>query len=145
MPLNAVEPQAHIVFQLGREKGLQGQKKAFGGHFVQVGLDSRSKTRFLCVIMATQTHIKEVRTRPIKYSGTIRLAGTISTTLAREIDAYGVEIGALTRTEAVVALVRKALDQHKAPRALAIETAAAFKGTMKEIISEVVEAERGLK
>ena len=92
--------------------------------------------------MATQTHIKEVRTRPIKYSGTIRLAGTISTTLAREIDAYGVEIGALTRTEAVVALVRKALDQHKAPRALAVETAAAMKGTLKEVLSEVIEAER---
>lgn len=109
---------------------------------MQVGLDIHSKAGFLCDIMATQTHIKEVRTRPIKYSGTIRLAGTISTTLAREIDAYGVEIGALTRTEAVVALVRKALDQHKAPRALAIETAQALKGTMKEILSEVIEAER---
>ena len=95
--------------------------------------------------MATQTHMKQIRNRPVKYSGTIRLAGSISTTLAREIDAYGVEVGALTRTEAVVALLRKALDQHKAPRALAIETAQALKGTMKEIISEVVEAERGLK
>ena len=89
--------------------------------------------------------MKQIRNRPVKYSGTIRLAGSISTTLAREIDAYGVEVGALTRTEAVVALLRKALDQHKAPRALAIETAQALKGTMKEIISEVVEAERGQK
>lgn len=121
---------------------LQGQQKAFGAHFVQVVLDIHSKAVCVCVIMNTKTHIKKTRVRPIKYSGTIRLAGTISTTLAREIDAYGAEIGALTRTEAVVALVRKALDQHKAPRALAIETAAAFKGTLKEIISEVIEAER---
>ena len=46
--------------------------------------------------MATQTHMKQIRARQIKYSGTIRLTGTISTTLAREIDAYGAEIGALT-------------------------------------------------
>lgn len=89
--------------------------------------------------------MKKTRARQIKYSGTIRLTGTISTTLAGEIDAYGAEIGALTRTEAMVTLLRKALDQHKAPRALAIETAQALKGTMKEIISEVVEAERGAK
>lgn len=112
---------------------------------MQVVLDITLKGAFLVLIMTTQTPIKKTRKRLIKYSGTIRLAGHISTTLAREIDAYGAEIGAITRMEALVTLVRKALDQHKAPRALAIETAQALKGTMKEIISEVVEAERGLK
>ena len=95
--------------------------------------------------MDTQANTKKTRIRPIKYSGKYRLVGTISTTLAREIDAYGAEIGALTRTEALVALVRKGLDQHKAPRVLAIETAVALKGTMKEIIFEAIEAERGAK
>ena len=77
------------------------------------------------------------------------MAFVVADTLAKDIDAYGLHVGALTRNEAIVVLIREGLKAWKAPLENAEATAKAMKGTMKEIISEVVaaerEAERGLK
>jgi len=99
--------------------------------------------------MATQTTFKKIRNQHKKLTGTTRLAFIVADTLAADIDAYGLHTGCLTRNEAIVVLVRKGLEHWKAPLENAEATAKAMKGTMKEIISEVVaaerEAERGLK
>ena len=92
--------------------------------------------------MATQTTLKKIRNPHKKLAGTTRLAFVVADTLAADVDAYGLHIGALTRNEACVTLIREGLKAWKAPLESAEATARALKGTMKEIISEVVEAER---
>jgi len=93
--------------------------------------------------------MKKIRNPHKKLAGTTRLAFVVADTLAKDIDAYGLHVGALTRNEAIVVLIREGLKAWKAPLENAEATAKAMKGTMKEIISEVVaaerEAERGLK
>lgn len=95
--------------------------------------------------MATQTTLKKIRNPHKKLAGTTRLAFVVADTLAKDIDAYGLHVGALTRNEAIVVLIREGLKAWKAPLENAEATARAMKGTMKEIISEVIEAERGAK
>ena len=93
--------------------------------------------------------MKKIRNPHKKLAGTTRLAFIVADTLAKDIDAYGLHVGALTRNEAIVVLIREGLKAWKGPIESAEATARALKGTMKEILSEVIEsereAERGLK
>jgi len=89
--------------------------------------------------------LKKIRKPHKKLARTTRLSFVVADTLAKDIDAYGLHVGALTRNEAIVVLVRKGLEHWKAPIESAEATARAMKGTMKEILSEVIEAERGAK
>jgi len=95
--------------------------------------------------MDKQTTLKKIRKPHKKLARTTRLSFVVADTLAKDIDAYGLHVGALTRNEAIVVLVRKGLEHWKAPIESAEATARAMKGTMKEILSEVIEAERGAK
>lgn len=92
--------------------------------------------------MATQTTLKKIRNPHKKLAGRTRLAFVVADTLAKDIDAYGLSIGALTRNEAIVVLVREGLRAWRAPIESAEATARAMKGTMKEVLSEIIEAER---
>lgn len=93
--------------------------------------------------MATQTTLKKIRNPHKKLAGRARVGLVLADTLAKDIDAYGLHIGALTRNETIVVLIREGLRAWKAPMETAEATARAMKGTMKEILSEVIEAERG--
>lgn len=95
--------------------------------------------------MATQTTLKKIRNPHKKLAARARVGLVLADTLAKDIDAYGLHIGALTRNETIVVLIREGLRAWKAPMETAEAAARAMKGTLKEVLSEVIETERGAK